>query len=155
MLPFMPTERAPWYDQALVWLTALGVIFLASLGALASTYYRRREIRTMPPAERRAIRAAALTAFWAIATFAVLGGVLAVTGIDGLLERVPTALRVGLVMPLVFVALTIYLLVITFGAWRHRFWTLGRRIGYSGMALAAILLCAFFWQWNLLGWRFG
>jgi hypothetical protein len=58
-------------------------------------------------------------------------------------------------MPLVFVVLTIYLIVITLGAWRHRFWTGGRRIGYSVMAVAAILLCIFFWQWNLLGWRFG
>ena len=155
MLPFMPTERAPWYDQGSVWFTALGVIFLASLGALASTYYRWREIRTMPAAEKRAVWTAALTAFWAVATFAVLGGVLALTGIDGLLERVPTALRVGLIMPLLFVTLTIYLIVITLSVWRRRFWTVGRRIGYSVMALAATLLCVFFWQWNLLGWRFG
>jgi hypothetical protein len=155
MLPFMPTERAPWYDQASVWFTALGVILLACLGALASTYYRWREIRTLPTPERRAIWTGALTALWAIATFAVLGGVLAVTGIDSLLERIPTGLRVGLVMPLVFVVLTIYLIVITLGVWRHRFWTVGRRIGYSVMAVAAILLCIFFWQWNLLGWRFG
>jgi len=155
MFPFMPTERAPWYHQASVWFTVLGVIFLVSLGALASTYYRRREIRTMPTMEKRAIGTAALTAFWAIATFAVLGGVLISTGIDGLLDRIPTALRVGLIMPLVFVALTIYLVVITFNAWRRRFWTVGRRIGYSTMALAAILLCVFFWEWNLLGWHFG
>jgi hypothetical protein len=45
--------------------------------------------------------------------------------------------------------------VITLGVWRHRFWTVGRRIGYSVMAVAAILLCIFFWQWNLLGWHFG
>jgi len=155
MLPFMPTERAPWYDQASVWFTALAVIFLACLGALASTYYRWREIRIMPAPERRAIWTSALTAFWALATFAVLGGVLAVTGIDGLLDRIPTGLRVGLVMPLAFVALTIYLLAVTLGVWRGRFWTVGRRIGYSITALAATLLCIFFWQWNLLGWRFG
>ena len=155
MLPFMPTERAPWYDQASVWFTALGVILLACLGALASAYYRWREIRALPTPERRAIWTGALTALWAIATFAVLGGVLAVTGIDSLLERIPTGLRVGLVMPLVFVVLTIYLIVTTLGVWRHRFWTVGRRIGYSVMAVAAILLCIFFWQWNLLGWRFG
>lgn len=155
MLPFMPTERAPWYDQASVWFTVLAVIFLACLGALASTYYRSRETRIMPAPERRAIWTGALTAFWALATFAVLGGVLAVTGIDGLLDRIPTGLRVGLVMPLVFVALTIYLLAVTLGVWRHRFWTVGRRIGYSLTAFAATLLCIFFWQWNLLGWRFG
>ncbi len=153
--PFMPTERAPWYDQASVWLAAAAIIFLACLGSLASTYYRAREIRALPAAQKRAIWAAALTAFWAIATFAVLGGVLAVIGIDGLLERIPTVLRVGLIMPLAFVALTIYLIVVTFGVWRHRFWSLGRRTGYSVMALAATLLCVFFWQWNLLGWHFG
>jgi CubicO group peptidase (beta-lactamase class C family) len=155
MLPFMPTERAPWYDQASVWFTALGLIFLACLGALASTYYRWREIRTMPATERRAVWVGAFSAFWAIATFAVLGGVLAATGIDSLLERVPTGLRVGLIMPLVFVVLTIYLVLTTFGVWRHRYWTIGRRLGYSVMAFAATLLCIFFWQWNLLGWRFG
>jgi CubicO group peptidase (beta-lactamase class C family) len=155
MLPFMPTERAPWYDQASVWFTALGLIFLTCLGALSSTYYRWREIRTLPATERRAVWVSAFTAFWAIATFAVLGGVLAATGIDSLLERVPTSLRVGLVMPLTFVALTIYLILVTFGVWRHRYWTVGRRLGYSVMAFAATLLCIFFWQWNLLGWRFG
>jgi CubicO group peptidase (beta-lactamase class C family) len=153
--PFMPTERAPWYDQASVWFAALGVIFLACLGTLASMYYRWREIRIMSAPEKHAIWTGGLTAFWAIATFAVLGGVLAVTGMDGLLERVPTGLRVGLVMPLVFVALSIYLVAVTFGVWRRRFWTVGRRIGYSVMTLAATLLCIFFWQWNLLGWRFG
>jgi hypothetical protein len=153
--PFMPTERAPWHDQASVWYTALGVIFLACLYTLAATYFRRREIRTLPARERRAVRSGALTAFWALATFAVLGGVLAFTGIDGLLDRIPTALRVGLAMPLVFVALTIYLIVVTFGVWRQRFWTAGRRVGYSVLTLAAAVLCIFFWQWNLLGWRFG
>ena len=155
MFPFMPTERTPWYEQAAVWYTALGAIFLVCLGTLASTYYRWREIRTMPASERRAIWTGALTAFWAIATFAVLGGILAVTGIDGLLDRITTSLRVGLLMPLVFAALTIYLLLVTLRAWRKRFWTVGRRIGYSVMAIAATLLCIFFWQWNLLGWHFG
>jgi CubicO group peptidase (beta-lactamase class C family) len=155
MFPFMPTERAPWYDQAAVWFTALGAIFLICLGALASTYYRWREVRIMPIPEKRAIWTGALTAFWAIATFAVLGGVLAVTGVDGLLDRIPTALKAGLIMPLVFVALTLYLITVTFGVWHRRFWTFGRRLGYSLMALASILLCIFFWQWNLLGWRFG
>jgi CubicO group peptidase (beta-lactamase class C family) len=155
MLPFMPTERAPWYDQASGWFSVLALIFLVCLGTLAATYYRWREIRTMAAPERRAIWTGTLTAFWGIATFAVLGGVLAVTGIDGLLERIPTALRVGLIMPLCFVVLTVYLMIVTGGVWHRRFWTLGRRVGYSMMALCATLLCIFFWQWNLLGWHFG
>jgi CubicO group peptidase (beta-lactamase class C family) len=155
MLPFMPTERAPWYDQSSVWFAVLGVVFLTSLGMLASTYYRWREIRAMAAGERRAVFIGVLTAFWALATFAVLGGVVAATGLDGLLGPVPTGLKVALIMPALFVVLALYLIAITGGVWRRRFWTLGRRIGYSMMALAAALLCVFFWQWNLLGWRFG
>ena len=43
----------------------------------------------------------------------------------------------------------------TWWAWRDSYWTLGRRISYTATPLAALVLCLFFFEWNLLGWSFG
>jgi CubicO group peptidase (beta-lactamase class C family) len=154
-LPFMPTERTPWYAQGPTWYRLLGAVFLIFLATLASTYYRWREIRAMDIAQRRAIRAAATVAGWAWVTTLSLGGVLVATGFDSLFEHIPMSLSIALVTPLVFVALSVWLVVVTVQVWRGRFWSVPRRIGYSLTTLASILLSLFFWQWNLLGWHYG
>jgi CubicO group peptidase (beta-lactamase class C family) len=155
MLPFMPTERAPVYEQGVLWFTLLGAACLVFLGTLASTYYRWREIRTMPALERRAVWTGCGVAAWAVATVAALGAVVAATGLNGLFEHIPTSLTVALVMPLIFVGLSAWLIVVTVRVWRGRFWTIGRRIAYTSTALASVIFCLFFWQWNLLGWHYG
>jgi len=81
--------------------------------------------------------------------------VVAATGLDGLFEHIPASLSVALVMPLIFVGLTGWLIVVTWNVWRSRFWTVGRRIGYTLTALASVIFCLFLWQWNLLGWHYG
>jgi hypothetical protein len=154
-LPFMPTERAPWYEQSSIWYALLSAVFLVLLGTLASTYFRWREIRAMPIAQKRAIWIACGVAGWAWATVLVLAGVVLATGFDSLFEHIPTSLSIALLMPLILVALSVWLTVVTWNVWRARFWSIGRRVGYSLAALAAIVLCLFFWQWNLLGWHYG
>jgi CubicO group peptidase (beta-lactamase class C family) len=153
--PFMATERTPWYEQSTLWLAALGAAFLVLLGVLASTYYRWHDIRKMGATEQNAVAAAAFVAGWALATALVLGGALVSTGVDNLVVHIPLSLTLGLAMPLIFVGLTIWLLVMTVLAWRGGFWTVGRRIGYSVTPLAALVLCLFFFEWNLLGWFYG
>jgi CubicO group peptidase (beta-lactamase class C family) len=154
-LPFMPTERTPWYEQPMIWALALGGASVVLLGALLATYYRWHEIRAMPPREQLAVGAAATTAGWALATALVLGGVILGTGVENLLVHIPTALSLGLAMPLVFLGLTAWLIVMTVLAWRDRYWTLSRRLSYTATPMAALVLCLFFWEWNLLGWAFG
>jgi CubicO group peptidase (beta-lactamase class C family) len=153
--PFMPTERTPWYEQSSTWYALLAAVFLVFLGTLVSTYYRLREIRAMVIPQRRAIWIASGVAGWAWATVLVLGGVVLATGFDNLFERIPSSLSVALVMPLVLVGLSVWLAAVTWQVWRGRFWSASRRIGYSLTALAALVLCLFFWQWNLLGWHYG
>ncbi|MGH8137779.1 MAG: serine hydrolase domain-containing protein [Steroidobacteraceae bacterium] len=155
ILPFMPAERQPWYEQSSVWFTLLGAAALVFLSALAATYYRWREIRVMPIAEKRALWFGAAVAGWALGTVAVIAGVFAATGLDALAQHIPAALSAALIMPLVFVALSVWLIVVTGRVWRSRFWSTGRRIGYTLVLLAALVLCVFFWQWNLLGWHYG
>ncbi len=155
MFPFMPTERVPLHEQGALWFTLLAAVFLVFLGTLASTYYRWREIRGMPAGQRRALWTGFGVAAWAFATLAALGGVVAAAGLDALVEHIPTSLTVALVMPLIFVALTICLIAVTFRVWRARFWTIGRRVGFSLTAVASVVLCLYLWQWNLLGWHYG
>jgi len=154
-LPFMPTERVPWYEASSTWYTAIAAAFAIFLGQLTRAYYRRAEIRVAPAPARRAEWLATGVSLWALITFAGIGGVVASTGVDSLIARIPTSLKVSLILPLVFVGLTAALLVMTARAWQARFWTLGRRVVFSLVTLAATVLSVFFWYWNILGWQFG
>jgi CubicO group peptidase (beta-lactamase class C family) len=155
ILPFMPTERTPWYETKALWFTLLGASVLVFLGALAGTYYRWREIKLMPVAEKRAIWIGAAVAAWAVLTWVVIGVVVAAAGVDQVIETIPASLSAALLMPLAFVVLTVLSVIVTFKVWRDGFWTLGRRAGYTLIAIAAVIFCVFYWQWNLLGWHYG
>ena len=155
MLPFMPAQRTPWYELPSLWLTLLASSTLIFLAALAARYFRGREIAALPTSEKSAIQIATTVAGFGLATVAALLGVVAATGLDTLAEHIPAALSAALVMPLVLLALSAGLVVVTIKVWRRRFWTLGRRIGYTLTSMAALLFCVFFWQWNLLGWHYG
>jgi hypothetical protein len=154
-LPFMPAERTPWYEQDSIWTLLLGLAFLLLLPSLLSLYYRSAEIKAMPQAEQRAVWAAASTAGCGLLAALVLVGVLKTTDADVLMGHIPTALTVALALPILFVALTLWLAFTTLQVWREARWTLPRRVGYSIALPAALILCAFCWQWNLLGWRYG
>ena len=58
-------------------------------------------------------------------------------------------------MPIVFVVLTLLCLAALVQSWRNGFWSTGRRVRFTVLVLAAVAVCLFFNQWNLLGWRFG
>jgi hypothetical protein len=153
--PYMPAERTPWYDLALLWEPVLGVAFLLLLAPLSSLYYRWPEIKLMPVPQQRAIAASAGTGAWGLLTALALAWVLKSTPRDVLLAHIPTSLTLALAMPLIFVGLTLWLIVTTVQAWRQQYWTAGRRITYSLTLPGALLACAFLWQWRLLGWNFG
>jgi hypothetical protein len=153
-LPFMPTQRVPWYERSGFWYTALALVFVAFLGQLARAYYCRSAIKAATVKERRAEWLATGTAAWALLTLAALGGSVAAAG-DSVLSHIPTSVNVALVTPLLFVLLTVLLIIASVNAWRFNYWTRGRRVVFSLVALAATVLSLFFWQWNLLGWQFG
>jgi len=154
-LPFMPTERVPWYERSGFWYTALGLVLVAFLGQLARAYYCRSAIKAATVLERRAEWLATGTAGWALLTFIGIGAAVAIPGFDAVFSYIPTSVKVALVMPLVFVLLTVLLIIASVNAWRFAYWTTGRRVVFSLVAVAATVLSLFFWQWNLLGWQFG
>lgn len=154
-LPFMPTERTPWYETSATWYTALGIAFLVFLCQLARAYYLRRDIKAAPVPQRRAERLATIVSGWAFLTIGGMALAVGIAGFDAIFSYIPASLKAALVMPLVFVVLTVLLLIATARAWRARFWTTCRRAVFSLVTLAAVVLSVFFWQWNLLGWQFG
>ncbi|MGI8547210.1 MAG: serine hydrolase domain-containing protein [Gemmatimonadaceae bacterium] len=153
-LPFMGTERIPWYAMPSLWYTLLGVSALLFLTTLVTLYYRRKDIKAMPKEPKRAVWLSVATAVWFFLTFIVLGVVLA-SALSTLGSAIPTSLKVALVMPIIFVLLTIALIVVAIQVWRRSYWGPGRRVHFTLVTLAAIVVFLFFNQWNMLGWRFG
>ncbi|MGI8510742.1 MAG: serine hydrolase domain-containing protein [Gemmatimonadaceae bacterium] len=153
-LPFMGTERVPWYGMPSLWYTLLGVSALLFITVLTSLFYRRKDIKVMPTDRKRAVWVAVATAACFFLTFLFLGVALA-SNMATLGGQIPTSLRVALVMPIIFVLLTISLIVAAIQMWLGSYWGSGRRIHFTLVTLAAISVCLFFVQWNLLGWRFG
>lgn len=153
-LPFMGTERIPWYGMPSMWYTLLGVSAILFLTTLVTLYYRRKDIKAMPKDPKRAMWLSVATAAWFFLTFIVLGVVL-VSTLSSLGSQIPTSLKVALIMPLIFVLLTILLIVAAVQVWRRSYWGPGRRVHFTLITLAAVVVCLFFNQWNMLGWRFG
>jgi CubicO group peptidase (beta-lactamase class C family) len=153
-LPFMGTERVPIMEMPSLWYTVLGLSTLIFIAVLTTAFYRRRENRELPVEQRRVVGLSTITAAWFFLTIIVIGVVIAVNA-DTLFSSVPGSLKAALVMPIVFVLLTILLLVALVQSWRNGFWSTGRRVRFTVFVLAAVAVCLFFSQWNLLGWRFG
>ena len=153
-LPFMGTERVPASESPKLWYMLLALSALIFLSALLTAFYRRKDNRALPVEQRRAVQLSTLTSAWFFLTFIAI--ILAVAvNFDTLFSHVPGALKAALVMPIVFVLLTILLVVALVQAWRGAYWTTGRRVRFTILVLAAVIVCAFFNIWNLLGWRFG
>jgi cation transport ATPase len=132
----------------------LGLSALIFLAALTTAFYRRKENRELPREQKRVALLSTVTAAWFFLTFIVIGVVL-VANFDTLFSHVPGSLKAALVLPIVFVLLTLLLLVALMQSWRDGFWSTGRRVRFTLFVLAAVSVCLFFNQWNLLGWRFG
>ena len=64
----MPLQRTPLLDQNMFWLRLLGVSAFLFITVLTGFAYRRREINTMPKAQKWTIRLLAITAVWGLAT---------------------------------------------------------------------------------------
>jgi CubicO group peptidase (beta-lactamase class C family) len=153
-LPFMGTERVPLHESPKLWYTLLGLSTLIFLSVLITAYFRRKENSALPREQKRAALLSTLTAAWFFFTFIVIALVL-VLNANTLFSHVPGSLKAALVLPIVFVLITLVLLVALVQAWRGGYWTIGRRIRFTFVALAAVSICIFFNTWNLLGWHFG
>jgi hypothetical protein len=146
--PTVAAERIPWNESPSFWYPVLALAILVMVSVLIDALYRRRD-----PDSRPTHRLAALTAAWPFLTLLAAGIVVGVYRMS-ILERIPVALKLVLAMPLIFLGLTVLLAAAAARSWRQPVAT-GRRIHLTLAALAAISLCWFCWQWNILGWQFG
>ena len=153
-LPFMGTERVPFRDAPGLWHFLLGLSTLIFVCALTTLFYRRKQIKTMTPEQKRIVRLSLAAAIWYFLTVIVIVAVV-VSDMAELGGSIPGALKVALVMPIVFVLFTLALLAASVRVWGRAHWRLWQRIEFTAFVLAAVAVTLFFANWNLLGWRFG
>ncbi|HVW67576.1 MAG TPA: serine hydrolase domain-containing protein [Steroidobacteraceae bacterium] len=151
--PFMPMEPMPWLQRPSFWLegTALsGIVFAGAVLLLGRRFWMRR----LPSSRRRVALVTACTAMW---FFLAAFSMWAVVGANGraLFFSGSVALKLVLCMPLIFVALTVLLLLVTSSSWRAAAWTPWQRAGHLLVVFAASFVSAGVVYWNLLGWQWG
>ncbi|MEK8130298.1 serine hydrolase domain-containing protein [Paenibacillus filicis] len=150
-----PLERRPLINQTMFWFPLLGISAFLFLTVLLGVAYRRRQIKAMPKAQRRAVRLSAATAAWALLTMAGTFTVVLNMGLVDRLSRITTALNLYLFMPILLVGLTLAMLATMVIAWKNNYWSVLKRVHFTLVALAAVVMSVFFYHWNLLGWQFG
>ncbi len=150
--PTVAAERVPLLDARSLWFPALGLAGVILLSGLIDAPYRRGRAST--PESRRLFRTSLLVAGWPIATLIAAAAVVLVYQM-AILERIPTALKLVLAMPVLYLGITAWFGWLVIAAWRRRSESPGRLAHLSLIALAAVTLCWFCWQGNLLGWQFG
>src|SRR6185437_8520412 len=149
-----PAQRVPFRDAPGLWHFLLGLSTLIFVCALTTLFYRRKQIKTMTPEQKRIVRLSLAAAIWYFLTVIVLVAVV-VSDMAELGGSIPGALKVALVMPIVFVLFTLALLAASVRVWGQAHWRLWQRIEFTAFVLAAVAVTLFFANWNLLGWRFG
>ncbi len=68
--------------------------------------------------------------------------------------KIESALYVSLSVLQLAALLGLTLPIFAFKSWKHGYWSMTRRVYFSIIALAGLLMIPFFYYWNLLGFRF-
>ncbi|MFC3788254.1 serine hydrolase [Paenibacillus sp. GCM10012307] len=150
-----PLERTPVINQTQLWFPLMGLSLALFLTVLLGVLYRKRHTKAMPAAQKWAVRLAVVTSGWAIATCLGTFVIVLNMGLVDRLSRITMSLRLFLVMPITLAALTAALLFFSVLSWKNSYWTLPKRVHYTFITLAAVVMSVFFYHWNLLGWQFG
>ncbi|GFZ98309.1 FmtA-like protein [Paenibacillus marchantiophytorum] len=155
ILPGMPLEPTPLLDRSKFWFVLLGISVILFISVLLGSAYRRRDIKAMPKWQKWAIRLSTATAVWALAT--LMATFLVVLNMDLLdrLSRITQQLNLYLFMPIILVGLTVTMVAFAVMAWKGSYWTALKRVHYTLVVLASVVMSLFYYHWNLLGWQFG
>ncbi len=159
-------EKLAWHDTLrvqLAFLSVTGAIFLSSftlwpLAALLRKAYRWVRGAPSPAASRGRLPAllAAATGMLAILFFAGLDQMLGNSRYRmGMVYGMPPEMAALLWIPLMLAVFALVLSFFAVLAWRRGYWGPWTRIYYTLIVLASLLLIPFFWNWNLLGFRYG
>ena len=145
------SERIGWSEQRPFHLAVLASCVAAFLAYLLSSGIRA--IRQRPStSEGRVARISAIS---------VAGmNLMFITGLPiflrnlGAITPLPVPILVWLSLPLVSLAVTVLLPAFAATAWRKQWWTLRERLGYSTLALLAVVFLTCLNYWRLLGIRY-
>ncbi|WP_247118672.1 serine hydrolase domain-containing protein [Kordiimonas marina] len=152
-LPFMALSRAPAFEGKLFTLVLPLVCILILLSVFTGWIYRRKDYRAMDGTDRMAIRFSMAAAGVNLLYLIALGVIVASYG-ETLYEGIPTIFAVNQTLTLVAVLMMLGVVWCAVRVWRRGRWTMGRRIHYSLVALAAVYLSLFYYYWNMLGWQY-
>jgi len=154
ILPVTALDRSVWYERQDFWVPMLMLCGLLLVSAVLIPLYRWRELASLPSGPKRAIWLAVASAVWLMVT---LVGLIAAAsaGAVPLAWHIPVAFKAALAMPVVFVILTALMLWASVRLWRRSYLGVAARLHYSLVAAAALVVCIFLYQWNVLGWQFG
>lgn len=154
-LPGLPLERAQLIDQSKFWLSLLGISLILFISVLIGFAFGARRVNKMEKPKKHAVWLLVVTSGWALITCVLT--ITEVMNMDTLerLSHIPNSVKIFLIMPIIFVGLTITLLLSTIKIWKDKYWTVFKRMNYTLVVLGAIALSLFFYHWNLLGWQFG
>ncbi|MFI9838883.1 serine hydrolase domain-containing protein [Nonomuraea sp. NPDC051941] len=152
-------ELIPWWEtppaNVIVVLSFAVTALTAVLGLPLAAAVRR--LRGRPSETPRAWRAGRLLAGLggAVGLVFVVLFTLTLIGDTSILYGVPASLRVLLLLPPLFLALTIAAITTTVIGWRHRHLGVLARAHQVTLLAGMLALVWFCLHWNLLGWQFG
>ena len=153
-LPFMSLDKLPFYDSMKFNAGLLGFSLLVFLGVLLRRFFQRKAIKSFSAADRSALGA---SVFAAAANWLVLltGAIVLSIVADQMFTRIPLLFKLWLVLPIIAFIAGLYLAYRTYLVWRQGLlagsWA---RVRYSLVTLSALLMCWFYWYWNILGFQY-
>lgn len=153
-------QRVRWYELIWVQLGIIGFCAAVFLSAIAVyplipliQWLRKKQFHL----ERRLSRAWQLAGLVGTLNLVFLVGLplsLWLVGVWKLVYGVPAIVAALLWLPLITTVLTIGLVIFTGFAWKKQVWSIGNRLHYSLITLAAIALIPVLGYWNLLGFQY-
>lgn len=147
-------ERVRWYEIRPFQVGLLLVFALTFLAAVGLPFFTGLSVQPASLFRWYAGLVCGLNLVFLIVLLVNLMSILENDPFWAVIYGIPPMLQFTLIIPLVTAALTLGLLVLTFLAWRHGYWSLGGRLSYTLVTIAALGFIPFLRYWNLLGWRF-
>ena len=153
-LPFMSLRKLAVYETPNFNFVLLGLSMLVFLMVLLRRFFQRSAIKALPAADRSAINTAVFVAAsnWLV----VVVGVVVISIVkDEIFKGIPFLFTLWLVLPIVAMLAGLFLLFRTYGVWKQQLFAgLWPRVRFTVVTLCALLMCWFYYFWNILGFQY-
>jgi CubicO group peptidase (beta-lactamase class C family) len=151
---FIASERIHWYESSTLHVFIIVIGLVLFITTLIGAIRQRRADRDGSANVRWARPVLALTAVLLLA-FVICAPLALAGGIEDLIYRIPTMLRVALLFPMLAIPLALAAVYFAVTLWRSSSWRFGARLHYTLATLAAVAFLFILNYWNLLGYHFG